>query len=268
MFKKAQYVALAAVILLVIVVLNLPGGVSAQFKRWVGSLFTPLSSLTNTGKKAADKAADLVVSRGELLAQNQSLRKENEELHVRLLQSEQFAVENARLRQLIGWQKQVPWKLKLANVILRDPANWWGTVQIDLGSRDGLREDLPVLTTDGLVGRVSSVSLTHAQVTLIGDPGCKVSARVQNTAHDNGVIVARAGVLDSSLVTLSYLSRNAVVNPGQNVFTSGMGRVFPAGIPIGKIINSQPAEYGLYTDARVKLAANLSSLEHVWVLFP
>ncbi len=48
-----------------------------------------------------------------------------------------------------------PWKLKLANVILRDPANWWRTLQIDLGSRDGVRENLPVLTPDGLVGRVS-----------------------------------------------------------------------------------------------------------------
>ena len=91
------------------------------------------------------------------------------------MQAEETARENARLRHLLGWQQQTAWKFKLARVVLREPANWWRTAQIDLGTRDGLRVNLPVLTTDGLVGRVSSVSLTRSQVTLLGNPNCKVS---------------------------------------------------------------------------------------------
>ena len=150
---------------------------------------------------------------------------------------------------------------------MRDPANWWRTVQIDLGSRDGVRENLPVLTADGLVGRVSSVGYTHAQVVLIGDPNCRVSALVENPAHDMGVI-SPGGPLDNSLVELSYLSGSANLKPGQNVITSGLGGVFPKGIPIGQIVDARPVEYGLYTEARVKLSANLGALEQVWVLFP
>ena len=60
---------------------------------------------------------------------------------------------------------------------MRDPANWWRTVQIDLGSRDGIQTNQPVLTAEGLVGRVSSVSYVSSQVVLIGDPNCRVSAR-------------------------------------------------------------------------------------------
>jgi rod shape-determining protein MreC len=82
---------------------------------------------------------------------------------------------------------------------MRDPANWWRTVQIDLGSRDGVTDNLPVLTADGLVGRVSSVGLTRSQVVLIGDPNCRVSALVENPAHDTGVISA-SGPLDNTLV--------------------------------------------------------------------
>ena len=147
---------------------------------------------------------------------------------------------------------------------MRDPANWWRTVQIDLGSRDGLRENLPVLTADGLVGRVSSVGLTRSQVVLIGDPNCRVSALVENPAHDIGVISA-SGPLDNSLVELTYLSGNADLKPGQNVVTSGLGGIFPKGIPIGQIVDAQPVEFGLYTEARVKLSANLGALEQVWV---
>jgi cell shape-determining protein MreC len=55
------------------------------------------------------------------------------------VQAAATARENDQLRMRVGWQQQQPWKLKLANVVMRDPANWWRTVQIDLGSRDGLR---------------------------------------------------------------------------------------------------------------------------------
>jgi rod shape-determining protein MreC len=150
---------------------------------------------------------------------------------------------------------------------MRDPANWWRTVQIDLGSRDGLRENLPVLTAEGLVGRVSSVGLTRSQVVLMGDPNCHVSALVENPAHDMGIVSA-SGPLDTSLVDLTYLSGSASLKPGQNVFTSGLGGVFPKGIPVGQVVDSRPVEFGLYTEARVKLSANLGALEQVWVLFP
>jgi rod shape-determining protein MreC len=157
--------------------------------------------------------------------------------------------------------------LKLAKVVLRDPANWWHTVQIDLGSRDGLTNNLPVLTSDGLVGRVSLVSLYTSQVVLVGDQNCRVSALVENATHDMGILSA-SGPLDTSLVDLGYLSNSANLRPGENVVTSGLGGIFPKGIPIGQIVDAQSVDYGLATEARVKLNANLGALEQVWVLFP
>jgi rod shape-determining protein MreC len=215
----------------------------------------------------AATASDSILTRSELVKQNEFLRRENQQFHLQAVQVEEMARENARLRQLFGWQQQTQWKLKLANVVLRDPANWWRTIQIDLGSRDGVRENLPVLTTDGLVGRIYSVSLTRSQVALVGDPSCRVAALVENETRDTGVIGA-GGPLDSSLIEMSFLSRNANLKPGQNVVTSGLGGIFPKGITIGKIVDTCAAEYGLSTEARVKLAANLSALEEVWVMFP
>jgi rod shape-determining protein MreC len=202
-----------------------------------------------------------------LLRLNDDLRRENQQFRLQALQAQETANENARLRQLVGWQRQTSWKLKLAKVVLREPANWWWTVQIDLGSRDGLRVNLPVVTTDGLVGRISAVSLTRSQVVLLGDPNCKVSARVENETRDTGII-GPYGTLGSEFVRLGYLSRNANLKPAQDVVTSGEGGIFPPGIPIGKIVDVQPVDNGLTTEAHVKLAANLSALEEVWVKFP
>jgi rod shape-determining protein MreC len=156
--------------------------------------------------------------------------------------------------------------LKPANVVMRDPANWWHTIQIDLGSRDGIQTNQAVLTADGLVGRISAVSFFSSQVSLIGDPNCHVSAVVENATHDMGVVTA-SDPLDFSLVQLSYLASSANLKPGQNVVTSGLGGVFPKGIPVGKIVDSHSVEYGLASAARVKLNASLGALEQVSVLF-
>lgn len=267
MVKQKHYIALGAVTLVTLVLLSLPPLATSRLKLAVGSWFLPLFGLASAAQQLPITAADAVLPRRELLRQLEVLRRDNDQLRVQASQAAATARENDQLRALLGWQRQTPWKLKLASVVMRDPANWWHTVQIDLGSRDGVRENLPVLTTEGLVGRVSSVSYTHAQVVLITDPNCKVSALVENPAHDLGII-SPGGPLDNAFVELSYLSGNATLQAGQNVITSGLGGVFPKGIPIGQIVDARPVEFGLYTEARVKLLANLGSLQQVWVLFP
>jgi rod shape-determining protein MreC len=268
MLKRSQYLALGLVLALTLVILFLPAQTTARLKLAIGSLFLPLFGLAGASHQLAQKAGDALTPRRGLLKQNETLRQENERLRVQALQTEEVIQENNRLRGQLNWrQPQKAWALKAAAVIARDPASWWRTAQIDLGSRDGIRTNLPVLTTEGLVGRIASVGYNRSQVVLLGDADCKVAALVEET-RDAGVL-GGSGPLDNSLVTLScYSSKDANLKAGLKVVTSGLGGIFPKGIPIGKIVDSQQVEYGLYTEARIKLAANLGALEEVWVLFP
>ena len=265
MFKQKNYFALGAVLFVAVLLLSLPTRATDRLKLTVGSWFLPLFGLASAAQQLPADLADSTLPRRELLRQIDSLRRENQQLKSQAVQSLAIARENAQLRALFNWQRQSPWQLKLANVVMRDPANWWRTVQIDLGARDGIRVNLPVLTPSGLIGRVSSVSLTRSQIVLLGDPNCRVSGTVENAARDMGVIIA-SGPIDTSLVELTYLASSANLKPGQNVVTSGLGGIFPKGIPIGQIVDSRSVEFGLYTEGRVKLNANLGSLEQVWVL--
>lgn len=268
MFKRPYYIAVALVALVTLVMLNLPGSTTSRLKLAIGSFFLPLFGVASGAQQVAARTGDALLPKSELIRANETLRAQNQELRLKAVQAEATARENDRLRQLVAWQKQSAWKYRLARVVSRDPANWWRTVQIDLGSRDGVRENLPVLTPDGLVGRVASVSLTHAQVVLIGDPNCKVPACVENDARDKGMI-SGGGPFDGSFVTLAYLAGSATVKPGQIVTTSDLGVIYPKGIPIGKIAdNAHLVESGLYQEAQIKLNANLSALEEVFVLFP
>jgi rod shape-determining protein MreC len=265
MFKQKNYLALGAVVLVAVVLLSLPTRATSRLRLAVSSWFLPLFGLAGAGQQLPADLADSLLPRRELLHQMDLLRRENQELRTQAIQNDAIARENDKLHALLGWKQTMPWKLKPANVVMRDPANWWRTVQIDLGSRDGIQTNMPVLTAEGLVGRISGVSYLNSQVVLIGDSDCRVSALVENSTHDVGVLSA-SGPLDTSLVKLSYLSSSANLKSGQNVFTSGFGGVFPKGIPIGKIVDMQSVEFGLATEARVKLNANLGALEQVCVL--
>ncbi|MDB6067549.1 MAG: mreC [Pedosphaera sp.] len=268
MLRRPHYIALGLVGLLTLVVLNLPQHTASQLKLALGSLFLPLFGLSKSSQQVVHQTGEAMTTRAELSRQNDGLRLANQQLQLRTMQMDATMRENERLRQLLGWQqKQTAWRPKLAKIIARDPANWWQTITIDLGTRDGLRADLAVMTPAGLVGRVSSVSLTSSQVMLIGNPNCKVSALIEKT-RENGVIIGGSGPFDNTLVSLSFLSSSSSLKPGEVVKTSGLGGIFPKDILIGQVAeDSHQVELG-YMEARVKLAVNLSMLEEVWVLLP
>ncbi|MGH7943218.1 MAG: rod shape-determining protein MreC [Limisphaerales bacterium] len=267
MFKQKNYIALGAVALAAVLFLSLPSNASLRLKLAMGSFFLPLFGLTAATHQLPSDLANSVLPRPELLREIENLRRQNQELQVQKLQDAAIAMENNQLRTLLGWERQQPWKFKLARVVSRDPANWWRTIEIDLGSRDGMATNLPAMTQDGLVGRIAWVGYTRSQVILLGDPKCRVSALVEDPAQDTGILGA-TGPMDGSLADLTYLSGSADIKPGQTVVTSGIGGIFPEGIPLGRIVDARQVDFGLYTEARVKLSANLGALEHVFILMP
>src|ERR1700753_2256672 len=104
MLKRSHYIALGIVVLLTLILLNLPSHTTARLKLAVGSLFLPLFGLANSSDQLANKAGDAITTRSELLKENDSLRRQNDELRLEAMQAQDTARENARLRQMIGWQ--------------------------------------------------------------------------------------------------------------------------------------------------------------------
>lgn len=267
MLKRPYLAALGLIVVLLLIIWMLPPKAMAGLKLAIGSLLVPLQGVSSAGHAVSNRADDALTPKSALVQELEHLRQENQQLKVRELQTREMERENARLRQSVGWAQQKKWEMKLGRVILREPSNWWRTIQIDLGKNHGVKLDMPVLTEQGLVGKISAVNLASSQVVLLGDSHCKVSGLIQSDARDRvSGIIGPSGTLDSTLVSLGLLPPNANIKPGQSVVTSGNGGIFPPGIPIGTIVDSHSSDYGLSTEARVKLAANLNALEEVWVI--
>ena len=276
MLRKPHYIAFGLLALAGLIFLSLPESASNRVKLTLTGLFLPLFGFTESTQSVARRAGNAVVPREDLIHELEQLRADKQKLEFNLAQTQEAARENDRLRRLAGYPARLPWKLKPARVIARDPANWWRTAFIDVGSKDGVRVDMPVITPEGLAGRVSAVGTTRSQVVLLGDQNCRVAALVRETS-ENGIVVPYAA--DPAIVTLTYLSRGTPVKPGQSIVTSGLelkpghqvlssglGGVFPRGIQIGEIVDVRNVGYGLHQEARVKLAVNLNALDHVWVV--
>ena len=268
MLKRAHYWVLGAFGVLGLVLLNLPPTAAGRLKLGFSSLFVPLFGLTGAGQAFVDRASYATLNRTTLITEVERLRRDNDQLRLAVDEGRDVLAENGRLRALLGWQSRAPCKLRAATVIGREPTTWWRSVTIDYGARDGARTNQPVLTSNGLVGRIRDVGLIHSQVALVGDPECGVSVIVSET-RDSGIIQdSRAAPDGEGLVVLRTLQRSSAAMPGHRVVTSGLGGVFPAGIPVGQIVDTRQVEGGLYTEARVRLGANLNQLEDVWVLQP
>lgn len=268
MSRRPYYVAFGATLLLVIVTLNLPAHHALQAKLVCGSVFRPLFGLAAAAGDLAAQTGTSLLPRSLLVRQLEAARKENEDLRFQIRQLETARLENQRLRAALGWQPQAAWPLRVARVLGQDPANWWRSILIDLGSREGLRTNQTVLTPDGLVGRVSEVAYTRARVLLVGDPNCQFSGQVEDT-RDKGIVAPDEFSFDRQLVNFTFVPAGVVLRPGGRIVTSGDGGVFPKGIPVGRIVDVQTNNaYGLYLEARVRLAVNLNRLDEVWVIFP
>lgn len=268
MLRKPHFVLLLVVTLAVLVLLALPATVRTKVRLACGSLFLPLFGLAGTAQAVGERAAAALTPRSVLESRLRELDDEVRTLRVALMESQAAVRENERLRQMVSYPARTRWKLKPARVIGRDPANWWQAVHLDVGLQDGVTTNLAVLAPEGLVGRVAEVGTRTCRVVLVGDPNCPVSAALADTRETGVVRGATAGDFRGAVVDLSYLSRDALVRPGQRVITSGQGGTYPAGIAVGEVIDSRMVEAGIYVEARVRLAVPLAAIDHVWVKLP
>lgn len=194
---------------------------------------------------------------GTLKVENRSLRATNQALR-------DVEHEVNRLRHALDYRERSIFKLVPAEIVTRDSSTWWRTVTINRGKRDGITGDMPVVTDEGLVGKTTTVSEDISVVLLISDENCRVAAGVENSREQGIVTGERVTGSLTPLLDLNFLSKQADLKPGQKVFTSGVGGVFPAQLVVGSVQSfSQRALDG---QARVMPAVELSHLEDVFVV--
>ncbi len=202
-----------------------------------------------------------------LRAENAALKQENMELDKKLRDMQGMEEENDRLRAMLDLTKtENKLDLAAAQVIAKDPSNWYSSFTINKGTNDGIEKNQPVFTADlELVGRVYKVGSSWAEIITILDPESGVGSMVQRT-KDVGVVEGDSALRNQGYCRLGYLSRDAEVAVGDYVETSGMGGVFPKGLLIGKVMEITEDNATMSKYATVEPLVDMSKLTEVFVL--
>lgn len=272
--EKRIYFGLLA--LLVLIFLNLPHQAARRVRSALRDTFYPFESTLVAGYRRSTALLDAMRHKARLAAENQRLVEELAERDFRILELQLIRRENESLRQQLGFAILSPRTLLLAEVTARgELGGWWQTVRINKGHRDGVLPDMAVITSDGLIGRTLDVASRSSDVLLLTDPNSKLSAKIdRNQAfgvmHGAGVRASGKGGLEllaaARPAEIRYLPSNHEIVVGDAVMTSGLGHVFPEGLPVGRVVSVRMHESGLYQVAEIQPFADLRSLQHVFVV--
>jgi len=191
---------------------------------------------------------------------NLELEQENQELHSQLQQVQEISLQNERLRKLLAFVDDLDRAALPAQIIGEDASNWARTIIIDKGTRAGLRTGLPVVAAQGVVGRIIKTAPGSSRVLLITDASSAVAALIQRT-RTRGIARGRGKNL-----SIEYALRNADIQAGDLLVTSGMGGVFPKGLPLGLVESVEKDQFGLFQQVKAAPTIDFSLLEEVMVI--
>jgi rod shape-determining protein MreC len=192
--------------------------------------------------------------------ENRDLREQIEQLRLEQVRLKQDAEQARRLQSLLGFKEQFIGSTKAAQVIGSSGSEQSRLVYIDKGSNDGIKNEMPVITADGVVGKVLSViDGSTSQVLLINDQQSGVGAILEQSRLQ-GVLKGRA----SGELVIDKIMTDEEVKPGDRILTSGGDRIFPKGLPVGTVakITKGPE----FLQITIKPAATLTRLEEVLVI--
>lgn len=202
----------------------------------------------------------------ETYAENRRLRERVRALETELQLRAYRAQEAVRLRELLELQQAVPLDTLAAQVVGRDGVPWFRTLTLDKGEREGVRLGAAVISATGVVGRVFAVGPHAARVQLLLDRDSGAAAIVERS-RVSGVVSGNVAGPDagSEDLALKYVPERADVAPGDVVVTSGLDRIYPKGLVIGRVRVVGDVT-GLFRDIRVEPSARFERLEEVLVL--
>ena len=222
-----------------------------SMQRWLSERFMALYDFFTLPRDVTD-----------LLQRNAQLENEVSSLQSQVIQLQEQLAETEILYSLLDFARSRPQDQYVAAAVIgQDPSPFLHYVIIDQGSDDGIRYGMPVVTQQGLVGRIDAVTSSAARVQLITDPGAVVNVKFQNKSEDAQIQGSVTGE-----ISLQMVSQTLTINPGEILLTSGLGGNFPVDILIGQVVGVEKTENDLFQSASIQPVVDFDAMRAVLVI--
>jgi rod shape-determining protein MreC len=226
----------------------------------VGMVLRPGKWLGGKGESFIERYIDLV----GLKQENEALEADVKALRLENMTLRERAEATSRVEKLLGFPDPPEWKREGARVIAHrvGPTAILETILVDRGKRSGAVADTPVLSTEGVVGRVYRSGLTVATVLLLTDP----ASRIAVVGRDNRAAGIIYGMGAGEKLVVKYVGFTSTLDPKEVLVTSGMDGVYPKGLPVARVTSVKREEGTLFMDVQAEPLVDIPHLEEVLLL--
>ena len=195
-----------------------------------------------------------------IVQENEQLKEENARLRLETYHAREGLLELARLHTLVRFDDKWDYPIVTARVVGHNPGRFLTTMVINRGTEHGVKENMPVFSMNGLVGKISKASVNHSRVQLLVGPNLKLSVMDRRTR-----VVGFLESKDGHNLT-AMIPAHAGIRVGDTLVTSGLGGIFPKGIPLGTVMEVRKSDLDVMRQMDVDPFQEFSSLEEVFVM--
>ncbi|MCY1038647.1 rod shape-determining protein MreC [Staphylococcus nepalensis] len=218
------------------------------------------------GQKAVSYPVHFITGSINNIFSNGDSKNQSNKIKQLEAENERLKSENKKYKKELDIEDISKFEPISSTVLSRNPDQWMNTLVINQGKKDGIKNNMAVMTSDGLVGRISKVNQFSSQVDLIST-NTRANRLSVNIQHDDKNVFGLIDHYDSKTeeLVISDINNKDSVKKGDKVVTSGLADQLPTGLYIGEVSKVENDEYGLSKEVRVKTGTDLADLSHVYV---
>ena len=241
-----------------------PDSEQSVLRTWIMTPLSVVEKAANSVLGAITGTVSSYISLRGARAENIELRQKVDQLTAERNEAFERAAELDRLRTQLALPARADYRSLSANIISRDASTWFRRLTIDRGKLDGVKQDMPVTTAGGIVGRVISVGPNYATVQVITDKQAGLGAMLQQSRVMGEVRGLENS--ESGRCELKNIPTSESVQEGEAVVTTGLDRIYPKGLLVGTVDRIEVDPNAPWHKIIIKLAAPVDRIEHVLVL--
>lgn len=231
--NKKLFITLLTGICIILALLTVNRTNPSFIEKSFGFILSPVQDFTTSVTSWFESKFKTLSNFKNLEEENEILKMELELKNQEIKRLKQLEIENEKLLSLLETSSKYNEYSKItANIIGRDPGNWYQNFTIDKGEKDGLKKNMVVLAVGGLVGKIEEVGPNYAKVSSIINGTYSVSAKTLRT-DDEGFV--RGDLSNKGICKMEYIDKEAEIKEGDEIVTSHLSEIYPAGITIGYV---------------------------------
>ena len=267
-FRSRFFTVLVIITMFMVIVPSVFGamGLSGALKNAVNTVFTPVQKLFLYVSDAVEGFGDYFTEFDRIIEENKELRELNSSLQGKISAAEETEQMNEWLFDFLELKREhTDYKFQPAAVTGRESDNYKTVFILDKGSAQGIEVDMPVISSDGIVGHVVEVGTDWCKTLTLLESGVSVGASVERSG-EIGVVSGDYTLAKEGLCKMNYLAADADIKEGDRIVSSGYGSVYPRGLVIGDVESVEKDSSSRALSITVRTAADTSDVSRLMIL--